>query len=137
MDDVSAIRNTIVRYGQRIDDRDLEGFLTLYAPDAVHHANGQDHVGHEGITAWLTGAFPRIAHLRHLILGSSIQVDDNGDTASATSDWMTVQRTDDGTPALHSVGRFEDTLAKIDGSWVFTRRTLFRFAGAPPKPAAS
>ncbi len=86
MDPVNAIRNTIVRYGQRIDDRDLEGFLALYAPDAVHHANGQDNLGHEGITAWITGAFPRIGHIRHLVLGSSIEVHANGTTASATSD---------------------------------------------------
>jgi ketosteroid isomerase-like protein len=135
VDAVSAIRNTIVGYGQNIDDRDVDGLLALYAADAVHSVNGHDHVGHAGIRTWITGAFPRIENLRHLVLGSRIAVEDDATTATATSDWMTVQRTDDGSPQLASVGRFDDTFALVDGSWVFTRRTVTRFAGAPPRPA--
>lgn len=130
MDAVSAIRNTIVRYGQCIDDRDVEGLLALYATDAVHHANGRDNVGREAIRTWITGAFPRIEQIRHLVLGSSIEVD--GNTASGVTDWMTVQRTPDGGVAMHSVGRFDDAFRLEGGRWVFTRRTLSRFAGAQP-----
>jgi ketosteroid isomerase-like protein len=139
MDAVSAIRTTIVRYGQCIDDRDVEGLLALYTVDAVHHANGRDNVGHDGIRAWITGAFPRIEHIRHLVLGSAIEVD--GDSATGISDWMTVQRLDDGSAAIHSVGRFDDRFRLVDGRWRFTERRLRRFAGARPgavsEPGAS
>lgn len=131
MSAADEIRRTIVRYGQYIDDRNLEGWVSLYTRDGVHEINGRAHHGSEELRAFMSKAFERIGDLRHLVLGSSIEVD--GDQARATSDWMTVRKNPDGTVSIASVGRFDDVLRVEDGQWRFAHRVGTRWAGAPPK----
>lgn len=130
MCDVEEIRRTIVRYGQCIDDRDLDGWVALYASDGIHEINGGVHRGSDALRAFMSAAFTRIGDLRHVILGSDIVVD--GDQARAKSDWMTFRRTEDGTPVVASVGRFDDILRREEGEWRFAHRQGSRWAGAPP-----
>lgn len=124
------IRRTIVEYGQFIDDRKLDAWLELYCHDAVHEINEGRHEGRAQLRAFMEAAFARIGNLRHIMLGSSIHV--VGESATATTDWMTFRRAADGTPAVASVGRWDDTLRVEDGRWRFAHRRGSRWAGAPP-----
>jgi ketosteroid isomerase-like protein len=131
MCDAAAIRRTIVRYGQCIDNRDLDGWVSLYATDGIHEINGGVHTGHDELRPFMAAAFGRIDGLRHLTLGSDIVIDSE-DRAHATSDWMTVRRDEDGSARIASVGRFDDQFRKEDGEWRFAHRQGTRWAGAPP-----
>jgi hypothetical protein len=65
---------------------------------------------------------------KHLALNNIIDVD--GDTASAWSDFIVVQSGPAG-GTIARAGRYEDTFAKVDGSWRFARRVHHSSAWNP------
>lgn len=130
-----AIRRVLERYMRYNDDGDLEGMLSLFAPDAVYRVLGREMVGHDAIAAFLgeLGFLPgagrwtdpgqenRQPRSMHLISNPVVDVD--GDVAVAESDFVTLRRNADGDAELGLVGRYRDRLRKgTDGEWRFTER---------------
>jgi SnoaL-like domain len=140
-EDKLAIRETLERYMRYNDDGALDRLLGLFDADAVLQVVGRVLRGHEQIRAFLSegGAFsdgkprwtdpgqlliqPRSAHVSS---NPVIDVDGDGDgrTATAETEFVVLQRDDDGRARVTLVGRYRDRLRKTDdGRWVFRQRT--------------
>lgn len=52
MDGMTTYTDSIARYFEIADARDVDAYVDLFAPDAVVHDDGHTHVGRDGIRAW-------------------------------------------------------------------------------------
>lgn len=52
MDGMTTHTDSIARYFEISDARDVDAYVDLFAPDAVVHDDGHTHVGRDGIRAW-------------------------------------------------------------------------------------
>lgn len=122
-----AIRNTLARYCHTCDDGRFDEFGELFEPDGVFAVQGMDPVaGQDAIRAFMEAAQPPERRGKHLCGIPLVAVDDNGDTASASTDFVFVGRAEDGGGwSVVAVGRYEDRLVRSsDGAWRFARRTI-------------
>ena len=124
------IRELIARYNLAGDRGRVDELLSLFTPDAVLAIDGKEHAGHDAIRAVFTGggAFPRL--MRHFTATVSIDVQARG--AAAAECYFQVL-TEAG---LDHWGRYRDSFACVDGTWLFTHRSV-RIDGATPGGWAS
>lgn len=120
--DEFAITLLLQRHQISIDERDVDGYVSLFAPDATYESPFSTAHGREEIAAMA-------AHLheigftrgkRHFAGPAAIAVD--GHTARAHSHWWVADFTE--SPAVFATGTYRDELRKIDGRWYLTRRVL-------------
>lgn len=136
------IIHALHRYGQGITfkDRDLwlsafstEAHLTMrYWPDGTLAVDLQ---GRRELTAWYE------QHERQWPVGSEAQITINplvevsGDIATSVSAFVVLMRSEEGSPSLRTIGRYDDDLARNErGIWQITNRrvaTTTRQAHAP------
>lgn len=127
LEDREEIRNLLQEYRRTLDARDMRAFCALFASDGTWSGRSGEGTGPEGIYAMLAGSLSDNPPapgptLWHLITDPAIRVD--GDRASAQSLWMHVRRVEGDTPALPTLGAYEDELVREDGRWRFARRTV-------------
>lgn len=125
------IRELVARYNLAGDRGRVDEMLSLFAPDAALAVDGTEHAGHDAIRAVFTGAgvaFPRL--MRHLT--ATLSIDVQAPDAAAAECYFQVL-TDAG---LDHWGRYRDSFACIDGTWLFARRSV-RVDGATPGGWAS
>jgi 3-phenylpropionate/cinnamic acid dioxygenase small subunit len=126
-DAARSIENLIFTYAGYVDDGDLDAVADLFA-DAVIGVDGMD-VGLRGrdqILGLLRSTIrlhddgtPRTKHVTTNVL---IEVDDDGETATARS-YFTVLQAVAGLPLQTIVaGRYRDRFACQDGRWRFVER---------------
>jgi ketosteroid isomerase-like protein len=131
-----AIREVLERYMRVNDDGDIDSALDLFDEDARYQVVGRIFRGHEEIKAfwlsvgWSTGFVPWTEPGRELVqprsshISSNPIIDVQGDVATAESDFLVVDRGEDGRAKLVLVGRYRDRLGKgADGRWRFVART--------------
>ena len=130
------IMDLIARYARTLDLGDLNGYVNNFAPDAVLF---EEHHGQAAIREYVAmlmregraGPLPNgdVAY-RHFV-GSPV-IDGAGDRATVHSYllWVTM-----GTePPINAAAEYVDEVVKLDGRWVFQKRTLHRLAGRSPGP---
>ena len=136
-EDKLEIREVLERYMRYNDDGALDRLIALFNDDAVFQVMGRVLRGHEQIRAFLAagGVFadgkprwtepgqlllqPRSAHL-----SANPVIDVDGGTATAETDFVVLQRDEDGRARVALVGRYRDRLRKTDdGRWRFVQRT--------------
>lgn len=124
LEDLEAIRDLFQAYRTRLDSRDLVGYSQLFTDDAEWHGGTMRATGGPaGILAMLQGRYTQgePADDRHLVVNPVIDID--GDQARATSTYVVVGRTVEGSPELRMVGEYVDDLRRgEDGRWRFARR---------------
>jgi uncharacterized protein (TIGR02246 family) len=128
--DERAIERLMADYAERIDANDPQGAAACFATDGIG-VYWQDCVGREAIAERLTGilgAFHATSH--HL---SNIQINLNGDTATALSYVYAFHRYAGSLEPMHYWGRWVDELKREDGAWKFARREVVGVGSINPE----
>ena len=122
LEDLMAIHQLFIDYGEHLDAGDFEAYGALFADDGEVLLGPMGRAkGPQAITALMTGILTgEVGKTYHVI--SSPRVTLAGDTASSTVMWTVIARNPDETPSLTMVGHHVDTLVRVDGRWLFQRR---------------
>ncbi len=121
--DKLAVTELLYRYAELIDAGDFDGVGVLLGRGNFMGVAGPAALA--GLSPATTRRYPdarNTPRTRHLVLNPIVDVD--GDTATARSTFVVVQRTD--TLALQPivVGRYRDSFARDDAGWYFTERLV-------------
>lgn len=127
--DELLIRQTLARFCLLIDDGKFDELTEWFTDDGTVVVRGTSFAGKHAIRDWATSSNP--PHKRGKHLTTNIVVDVDGDRADAAADFLFLNFVDGQVnPAF--VGRYTDQLVKVDGRWLFQRRTI---AILPPPDA--
>jgi len=119
-DVAEGVRATIAAYTQALDDGRTDDVVATFCPDGVCEIPGMGtHVGHDALRAAYARWTPRRPQ-RHLVLNTLVTACSD-DEASAVSDVVFLLQGESGW-AVQVVGRYSDTLHRVDGAWRFHRR---------------
>jgi hypothetical protein len=122
--DRDEITNLMARYCHTYDDGDLETWVQLFAHGAYTFM-GKRFAGVQEIGDWIIPTSVRRG-TRHIVFNVDLQIE--GDRATAKSDFITVPRDATGTFKVDSPesvwGRYDDAFERIDGSWCFRERVV-------------
>jgi uncharacterized protein (TIGR02246 family) len=128
--DARAIESLMIRYFDRIDALDPRGAAEVFAPDATADLmTGKVYNGREAIGRALSKILVQYRHTSHHISNHHATID--GDTASALTYIYAFHRFPDDR-IWHLWARHTDELARIDGEWFLTERTLVPIDSDPP-----
>jgi uncharacterized protein (TIGR02246 family) len=126
VEDELAIHRMIVEYAVRLDARDLEGYLDLFAENGTWQVGTTVREGRAAIREMLAGLYgnPEIepygyANFRTV---ANVQIDVDGDRATARSRHVTLERGPRGNPTPILTGLYEDEFIREDGQWKILRR---------------
>ena len=128
LEDIQAIKTLLIRYGRNLDSQNIEAYSKLFAEDGTWTGGMGSATGpaairkmvEDGIAQMKPGIFD---HAFHIMSSMDIQVD--GDTATAWSRWTWVIAGEDGKPHTERAGHYEDTLVRVNGEWKFKSRHAF------------
>jgi len=125
MTDHEAIARVVARYCHLLDDGRWDEFADLWAEDAEFVLGGETTRGRDAIRASIEATQPPERRGRHLAV--NVEVDVDGDEASAVVDFMFWARDREGKAKLMFLGRYDDRLVRSDGGWRFARREIAFF----------
>jgi uncharacterized protein (TIGR02246 family) len=135
-EDRIAVEDVMARYVWAVDSLDPEGYVAVFAEDAVIDSNGSISKGHEEIRKIVTSLMRRRddnkakglpnSNLYHVISSVRITFPAPGE-ALHQSYWQTVRRDKDGRMTAAAMGRSEDRLVKRNGKWLIHWRKLTVF----------
>ena len=119
MDDMSAIQQVIVRYGNAVDDRDFDRMFEVFTPDVRASYGGGP---------WLDGVQPIIDHISglrnfaaSLHLFGNMEIDVDGDRASSVSRAMTYLVGQDNVFQARAL-RYRDKWQRTEAGWRINER---------------
>jgi len=119
-DVVEGVRATIAAYTHALDDGRTDDVVATFLPDGVCDIPGMGtHAGHDALRAAYTAWKPRRPQ-RHLVVNTLV-TDWDDHEANAISDVVFLLQGDSGW-AIQVVGRYQDVLHHVDGSWLFHHR---------------
>lgn len=132
-DDARIIESLLYTYAERIDAGDLDGVADLFAHGAIHgleggppetRFEGRDAV--RGLYEMATRIYPDgTPKTKHVTTNAIIEIDADGDTATARSCYTVTQATDDLPLQVIITGRYRDTFHVVEGQWWFHTRTMY------------
>jgi ketosteroid isomerase-like protein len=131
-DHAREIENLLYTYAERIDAGDLEGVADLFAHGRILGSADtppeQAVEGREQVLAMYRAA-TRIyddgtPHTKHVTTNAIIEVDEDGEAASARSYFTVFQRVDDLPLQPIVCGRYHDNFRRSDGRWCFDARII-------------
>ena len=135
-DDRIAVEDVMARYVWAVDSLDADGYVAVFADDAVIDSNGSLMRGHAEIRKVVTGLIQRrdenkakglpAGNLYHVISSVRITFPKPGE-AVHYSYWQTMRRDKDGRMVTGGMGRSEDRLVKRNGRWLIQFRKLTVF----------
>ncbi|KPI27754.1 nuclear transport factor 2 family protein [Streptomyces sp. NPDC054950] len=116
----AGVRAVIGAHTQAQDAGRTDDVVALYTPDAVLELPGTDPLqGHDALREAFKGWAPTRPQL-HLVTNTVVTAP-GPDEATAASDVAFLQRGESGW-AVQVVGRYDDTLRRVDGTWLLRRR---------------
>ena len=125
-----AIRATLARYCQYLDDGRFDDWTALFAEDCEFRVMGLHLVGRDALRGFIEPAQSEEMRGRHLISEPLIEVD--GNRATVTTDYAFVGRD----LAVQSSGRYHDVLVcGDDGVWRFLEREIVFVGDHPSDPS--
>ena len=117
-----AIRRTLAEYCQLLDDGHFDQWVEVFSEDVVFAVMGQVARGRAAVRQLIEPMQPADARGRHILSEPLIDVNGDGDTATALTDYCFVSRSRE----ITSTGRYHDTLVREDGRWrIATREIVF------------
>ena len=127
---IKEIEDVITRYCFTFDDQDWDGLASLWTEDAAFVAAGMAFEGRDVLIEFLRTCLPEGYTSKHMCSRSLVELDPDGVTAFARTDVVWIAANFENT----IVGRYNDTLVKRDGRWLFLRReeTPVDFQPGPP-----
>jgi hypothetical protein len=120
-----AIRHTLASYPLRHDNRDVDGYVTLFAEDGRFAGANTEHIGHDAIRKFISNTYasqPADRRTKHLC-GIPL-IDVHGETAEAITDFVAYERLGDEPWQIHTIGRYLDQLVLRGGEWRFMVRRV-------------
>jgi len=125
LEDRAAIHDLFTRYCCALDNGEVETVVDCFTADAVLKSPVIDLQGAEAIRAF-AGRFAAQraggTQFRHMVTNIAVTIDGNRATATA---YLLVLISKDGAHRTLPPGRYECDLVNQDGSWRFSRRTVF------------
>ncbi|MGO8862938.1 MAG: nuclear transport factor 2 family protein [Acidimicrobiales bacterium] len=130
--DKLAIREVVERSMRCVDDQAGDSLAELFEADAVFQAAGTVFAGREAIRAMFGAAEPQPWTAPGELLkqpgaahrGANPIIDVEGDSATAETDLLVIERDDAGRAKIKLVARYRDRLRRAqDGRWLITNRT--------------
>ena len=125
IEDRMAIQDLFIRYATALDSGDVDGVVSCFTEDASMES---PVVGVKTGTAEIRAFAERFskfqasgAQLRHILTNFAMTVD--GDTAQAACYLMNIV-TRNGETRIGPPGRYDCTLARTNGAWLFQRRLV-------------
>jgi 3-phenylpropionate/cinnamic acid dioxygenase small subunit len=120
MTDTDAIRQTLARYWQYLDDRREREWVDLFTDDAVLRYEGAEATSRDALEA-IAADLKNHTPGKHLSSNEIIEID--GDSATAHSDVVFLSPAGDGV-TIRFYGRCDDTLRRVGASWRFVSRSI-------------
>lgn len=128
LQDRAELNELVVRYGQLVDDRDLEGLAQLYTHDAVFDSREGPAIGRDAVIDYYRRQLRSYGVTYHYVHGHVI--DDLGeDTATGTAH-AHAELAIEGTTVVIAL-RYADTYRREDGRWRFHHRRAQQLYGLP------
>jgi uncharacterized protein (TIGR02246 family) len=123
LEDLLAINQLFVDYGEHLDAGDFEAYAQLFAEDGEVRLGPMGRAtGRAEIQALMTAVLAdRVGETFHIVSSPRVALD--GDRATSTVMWSVASLADDGLARVSMVGHHLDELVKHDGRWYFQRRT--------------
>jgi len=126
VEDELAIKRIITEYAVRLDARDLDGYIDLFAKDGAWQIGDTIRRGHDEIRAMLLPTYGNLdiepyGYERYRIV-SNMQVDIDGDRATARSRHLSIMRGENGSPRPTLGGLYEDQFIRENGQWKILHR---------------
>lgn len=129
IDSARQIENLLYTYAERIDAGDLHGVADLFvhgriqaAPDTTVEGRDAVRALYEASTRLLDDGTPGT---KHITTNATIEVDDEGGTATSRSYYTVTQATAELPLQPIITGRYHDTFRRIDDTWWFDTRKMF------------
>lgn len=137
--DREQIRDVLLEYGRAFDERRLEDYANLFAENGQWIGGPTVATGPAEVLEMITRVVENIPTgpgKRNFHVMTNMDVDVEGDTATAWSRFIFYMPGEDGKAVLSTTGTYDDQLVRVGGSWKFLRRQLTGDVAPPPKPAA-
>ena len=117
------IQDLLIRYATAIDRRDWELFRACFVDDVRTEYDGiGTWSGVDEITSFMEEVHADMGHTVHRITNMAVEVDGDGDTATARSYVDVVLMTGDGAAGAHAVGFYDDQIRRIADGWRIAER---------------
>jgi len=118
LQELEAIRELLTRYAITLDDHAWEDFAELFTEEATFTVNGVPFAGRDALVRFIADSLPEDYLCKHICTAPLIELATDAATARARTDvlWVTQNY------QIAVIGRYEDSLVKRDGRWLFDRR---------------
>jgi uncharacterized protein (TIGR02246 family) len=122
LEDLQAINQLFIDYGEHLDAGDFDAYAELFAEDGEVLLGPMGRAtGREQIKSLMTGMLAdTVGSTYHIISSPRVALD--GDRATATVMWSVASMGGDGLARVTMVGHHIDQLVKVDARWYFQRR---------------
>ncbi len=122
LEDLQAINQLFIDYGEHLDAGDFDAYAELFAVDGEVLLGPMGRaVGRSEIKALMTAALAdSVGSTFHIVSSPRIALD--GDAAHSTVMWSVAKMADDGLARISMVGHHVDDLVRTADGWRFQRR---------------
>jgi uncharacterized protein (TIGR02246 family) len=127
VEDELAIQRVITEYAVRLDAKDIDGYLELFAEDGIWQVGTTQRRGREEIRAMLEGLYGQTevepyGYEQFRMVGN-FQIEVDGDRATARSRHVEYIRGERGNPDAILSGLYVDEFVREGGAWKIAHRT--------------
>ena len=135
VEDILAIKRIILEYAVTLDAQDFDAYVALFAKDGVWQIGDTVKKGPAEIKAMLVDLYgtptPNYMSGQRFRIVSNMQVDVDGDRATARSRHLSIMRGENGSPSPTLAGLYEDEYIREDGEWKILHRTDYPLMPTP------
>ena len=122
-----AIRRTLAEYCQALDDGRFDDWVDVFTHEVTFEVMGRVLEGVADVRSFIEAAQGPEARGRHMLSEPLIDLDDDGDRATATTDYAFVSQR----LRITSAGRYRDTLVRHSDRWRISSRAIVFLGGEP------
>ena len=120
-EDELAIRHLVAAYADAVNRRDGPLWASTWAEDGVWDLMGNEITGKDAVVDMWNNAMNGFEFVVQLVYQGTLEIDG----ASATGRWYLAEhlRPQGSQSGRFNIGTYADKYQRIDGKWLFTRRT--------------
>lgn len=127
LSDLSDLRRLLALYAQRLDDRNVDGLVELFTPDAQVENPTGIYRGQAQIREWLkdyfAGELPGRMEQNQLV-NPVLTVSADGSSAVGRTDQFCLRSLETAPWELEVVLRHHDHFTKVNGEWRFSEKAI-------------